>query len=61
MCAGEHWNVHRDAKRVWLVQTYTEIPLPTQQQQNEHADMHETNTGYQQTQYLKCKLALRLM
>lgn len=61
MCAGEHRNVHRDAKRVRFVQTHSEIPLPTQQQQNEHTDVHETDTGYQQTQHLQWQLGIRLM
>lgn len=61
MCASEHWNIHWDAKRIWFVQTDSEIPLPTQQQQNEHTDVHETNTGYQQTQHLKWQLGIHLM
>lgn len=44
MCASEHRDVHGYVKRVWLIQTHPEVPLPTQQQKNKDTDVHETHT-----------------
>ena len=45
MCAGEHGDVHGDAQREGLVQAHAEVPLPTQQEQDEHTNMEESHTG----------------
>ena len=44
MSAGEHRDIHGHADRVWLVETNTEVSLATQQQQNEHTNVHQTNS-----------------
>lgn len=44
----EHGDVHGHVDGVGLIQAHAEVPLPTQQQQNEHADVHESNTGCSQ-------------
>lgn len=41
----EHRDVHRHVDGVGLVQAHTKVSLPAQQQQNEHADVHESNAG----------------
>lgn len=53
MRASEHWNVHRDMKRVGFVQAHTKIPLSTQQQEDEYTDVHKTNTSYKQVRNIK--------
>lgn len=44
----EHWDVHRHMDRVGLIQAHAKVSLPTQEQQNEDADVHESNTGCSQ-------------
>lgn len=48
MSPCEHWDVHRHMDGVGLIQAHTKVSLPTEQQQNEHADVHESNTGCSQ-------------
>lgn len=43
--AREHGDVHGHVDGVGLIQAHAEVPLPAQQQQNEHADVHESNAG----------------
>ena len=57
VCVGpcEDRDVHGDVQSEWLVQTHTEVPLPAQKQQDEHADVHEAHTSckhtYKKTDY----------
>jgi len=44
MCASKDGDVHGDADRVRLVETYTEVALTAQQQQDKHANVHQPNT-----------------
>lgn len=41
----ENGNVHRDAQGERFVQTDAEVSLSAQQQQDEHADVHEADTS----------------
>ena len=41
----EHWDVHRHMDGVRLIQAHAKVSFPAQQQQNEHTDVHESNTG----------------
>lgn len=41
---GKHTDVHGHAHSVRLIETHAEIPLAAQQQQDEHADVHQTDT-----------------
>ena len=43
--ACEHWDVHGHVDGVGLIQAHAKVSLPAQQQQNEHADVHESDTG----------------
>lgn len=45
MGPGEHGDVHGDPQRVRLVQANAEVPLPAQQQEDEHADVHEAQAS----------------
>lgn len=42
--AREHWDVHGDVQGVRLIQTHPKVPLSAQQEQNEDADVHESDT-----------------
>lgn len=48
MSPCEHWDVHRHMDGVGLIQTHAKVSLPTQQQQNEHTNVHQSNTGCSQ-------------
>lgn len=48
MSPCEHWDVHWHMDGVGLIQAHTKVPLPAQQQQNEHTNVHESNTGCSQ-------------
>lgn len=41
----EHGDVHGHVDGVGLVQAHAEVPLAAQQQQDEHADVHESDAG----------------
>lgn len=43
---GEHWDVHGHVDGVGLVEAHAKVPLPAQQQQDEDADVHESNAGW---------------
>lgn len=45
MSPCEHRDVHRHMDGVGLVQAHAKVSLPAQQQQNEHANVHESDTG----------------
>lgn len=44
----EHWDIHGYMDGVGLVQTYAKVSLSTQQEQDEHANVHESNAGCNQ-------------
>lgn len=46
MSPCEHWDVHGHVDGVGLVEAHAEVPLPAQQQQDEHADVHESDAGW---------------
>lgn len=48
MSPCEHWDVHGHMDGVGLIQAHAEVSLPAQQQQNEHTDVHESDTGCSQ-------------
>lgn len=41
----EHGNVHGNPERVGFVQANAKVPLSTQEQEDEHADVHEAHTS----------------
>lgn len=41
---GKHADVHGHTHAVRLIETHAEVPLTAQQQEDEHADVHQTNT-----------------
>lgn len=45
MSPCEHWDVHRHIDGVGLIQAHTKVSLSAQQKQNEHTNVHESNTG----------------
>ncbi len=45
MCSCENRSVHWDSEAERFVETNTEVSFPTQQQQDENADVHEANTS----------------
>lgn len=45
MSPREHRDVHGHVDGVGLVETHAEVPLAAEQQQDEHADVHESDTG----------------
>ena len=42
---GEHGDVHGHSQRVRFVQADAEVSLSAEQQQDEHADVHEADTS----------------
>lgn len=46
MSPREHRDVHGYMDGVGLIQAHAEVPLAAQQQQNEHADVHESDAGW---------------
>jgi hypothetical protein len=44
MCACEDREVHRSADVVVFVKTHAKVPLTTEQQQDEDADVYEAHT-----------------
>lgn len=45
MSPREHRDVHGHVDGVGLIQAHAKVPLAAQQQQNEHADVHESDAG----------------
>lgn len=45
MRTGKNGNVHWNGGRVRLVQSHTEVSLARQQQQDEHANVHEAHAS----------------
>lgn len=43
---GEDGNVHRNGGRVRFVEPHAEVPFARQQQQNEYADVHQSDASY---------------
>lgn len=41
----ENWDVHWNAESVRFVETHPKVPLPTQQQENKDADVHQAHTS----------------
>ncbi len=48
MSPCEHRDIHRHMDGVGLIQAHAKVSLPAQQQQNEHTNVHESNTGCSQ-------------
>ena len=44
VCASEDRHVHGHPHSVGLVEAHPKVALPTQQQQNEHPNVHQANT-----------------
>lgn len=50
----ENRNVHWNAENVWLVESHAEVPLSTQQQEDEDADVHEAHESCARTHTVCC-------
>lgn len=45
MSASEDWDIHGNSDAVRLVQPHPEVTLSAEQKQDEHPNVHQTNTG----------------
>ena len=43
MRTREHWNVHGNGRRVWLVESDPEVSFATEKKENENANMNEAH------------------
>ena len=48
MSSSEDRDIHGDPDCVGFVKSYTKVPLSTQQQEDEHSNMHETHSSWKQ-------------